>query len=257
MSATVSGDGFTISLTFHGDLAVFLKRDERSQPIRRVLREKTAIKDAIEACGVPHPEIDLIVCDGVAVGFSHQLTCDAVVEVHPAGCVPGVSRSVGLQRRGVTGFVADGHLGKLVRNLRLLGIDVAYRPIVEDVELIGIACSEDRAVLTRDRRLLMHAAVRDGYFPRSQMPEEQTVEVLRRYELGSIIKPYTRCLRCNGALGVVEKCAVAEQLEPLTRKYYDVFRQCESCGNVYWPGSHFSRLEARVSRLRAALSLSS
>ena len=29
--------------------------------MRRRLAEKTAVKDVIEACGVPHPEVDLIV----------------------------------------------------------------------------------------------------------------------------------------------------------------------------------------------------
>jgi uncharacterized protein with PIN domain len=254
VSAGEPQDGFPVVLTFHGDLAIFLKRHERGRKVRRVLREKTAIKDAIEACGVPHPEVDLILCDGVAVQFTHQLTRHAVLDVHPVGSRPEGDLAVRLQRRRIRRFVADGHLGKLVRNLRLLGIDVAYSPIVDDAELIRIGCSEDRAVLTRDRRLLMHSAVRDGYFPRSQMPDEQTIEVLRRFELGGLTEPYTRCLRCNGLLCVVEKSSIDKQLEPLTREYYEVFRRCTTCGNVYWSGSHFSKLEARVARLLAALS---
>jgi uncharacterized protein with PIN domain len=253
VSANRAQDGFPVVLTFHGDLAMFLKRHERLPTVRRVLREKTSIKDAVEACGVPHPEVDLIVCDGVAVEFTHQLMQDAVIEVHPVGS--SMHRAARLQRRGVTRFVADGHLGKLVRNLRLLGIDVAYSPIIDDAELIRIGCSEDRAVLTRDRRLLMHSAVKDGYFPRSQLPDEQTLEVLERFEVSGAIEPYTRCLRCNGLLDAVEKSSVEEQLEPLTRQHYEVFRSCTSCGNVYWPGSHFSKLEPRATRLRAAVTV--
>ena len=49
-------------------------------------------------------------------------------------------------------FVADGHLGKLVRNLRLLGIDVRYNKNANDTQLLSTATTEDRALLTRDRR---------------------------------------------------------------------------------------------------------
>jgi uncharacterized protein with PIN domain len=41
----------------------------------------------------------------------------------------------------------------------------------------------------------------------------------------------------------VEKQAVLEQLEPKTRLHYDRFRQCKSCGQIYWRGSHFDRME--------------
>ncbi len=79
-------------------------------------------------------------------------------------------------------FVADGHLGKLVRDLRLLGIDVAHNPTAEDRQLVGVASSENRALLTRDRRLLMHAAVRHGYYLRvteSAGPNSRSVAPLR------------------------------------------------------------------------------
>jgi uncharacterized protein with PIN domain len=38
-----------------------------------------------------------------------------------------------------------------------------------------------RCLLTRDRRLLMHAIVQHGYCPRADDPEQQAREVLRRY----------------------------------------------------------------------------
>ena len=83
--------------------------------------------------------------------------------------------------RGVRKFVADVHLGKLVRDLRLLGIDVVYDRDAEDRQLVKTSNARDRALLTRDRHLLMHAAVGHGYYLRSQNSLEQTVEVLRRF----------------------------------------------------------------------------
>ncbi len=220
--------------------------------MRRSLSEKTSIKDVIEACGVPHPEVDLILCDGVPVGFAHQLTRDASVEVYPVGGTADLFATERLQLREVTAFVVDGHLGTLARDLRHRGLDVAYASMVADEELIAVSVAQNRALLTRDRRLLMHAAVRHGYSPRSQLAEEQTLEVLCRFDVRQLLKPYSRCVRCNGLLATVEKSSVIDQLEPLTRLYYHDFRKCDGCGAVYWPGSHFAKLQARIDRIKAA-----
>src|SRR5947208_12701627 len=173
---------FAIHLTFHGALSFFLK--SKASGIERQLSERTSIKDVIEACGVPHTEVDLIVVNGEPVVFAEILIQDAVVDVYPPGetCSPLFPEDR-LQVRHFEKFVADGHLGKLVRDLRLLGIDVTYDSVADDPQLVRSASDENRALLTRDRRLLMHAAVRHGYYLRSQDPMEQTVEVLRRYNL--------------------------------------------------------------------------
>src|SRR6266498_3027728 len=114
---------FAIRLTFHSDLSFFLKA--KASRIERQLSERTSIKDVIEACGVPHTEVDLILVSGKPVGFAEILTQDVAVDIYP----PSEMRSQlfpedRLQVRHIEKFVADGHLGKLVRDLRLLGIDV-------------------------------------------------------------------------------------------------------------------------------------
>ena len=244
---------YPVLLQFHGDLSFFLPNSLRSGAVERSLREKSSVKDVIEACGVPHPEVDLIVCDGAPVGFRHQIARAARIDVFPFGTAPDLFPNDRLQRAYLRQFVADGHLGKLARDLRLLGIDVVYSATATDDELIAIATSERRALLTRDRRLLMHAIIQHGYFPRSQTPEAQTLEVLRRFELRGALRPYSRCLRCNAALAPVAKTEVIGELEPLTRIYYEDFRRCAGCGTVYWQGSHFAKLQARIDRIAAAL----
>jgi uncharacterized protein with PIN domain len=149
--------------------------------------------------------------------------------------------------------VADVHLGKLVRNLRLLGIDIAYNRVAEDRQLLELAQVDSRALLTRDRRLLMHAAVGRGYYLRSQDPIEQTLEVLQRFQLSSTVAPFARCLRCNTLVEAVEKAQIVHRLEPLTKIYYEQFRRCPSCGQIYWPGSHFTKLQARIAHFRQRL----
>src|SRR5436190_8778601 len=234
MSAALSAKTFTVRFRFHGDLSFFLPRENRGAAITKTLREKTSVKDAIESCGVPHPEVDLIRCDDVPVPFEHSLTKDALVDVYGLTDSPA-NPGEGLQRRRVTKFVADGHLGKLARDLRLLGFDVVYAPAASDSSLAA-SCSDDRALLTRDRRLLMHKIVRHGYCPRSDDPTEQILEVIRRFDLAKMIAPYTRCLQCNGLLAHANKMDVIEQLQPLTKIYYQDFRRCPGCGKIYWPG---------------------
>jgi len=237
---------FVIELRFHGDLGFFLPKQNRKRAITKTLHEKTSVKDCVESCGVPHPEIDLICCDGISVSFEYALTRDATVDVYGVADSPA-EPAERLQRRDISRFVIDGHLGKLARDLRLFGFDVVYDRDATDSSLAS-SCGSDRALLTRDRRLLMHKVVRHGYCPRSDDPDEQIKEVIQRFELTGSIAPYTRCLECNGLLVKVNKAEVLDQLEPLTKIYYEDFHRCSECGKIYWSGSHFGKLEARLAK---------
>jgi hypothetical protein len=242
---------FSVRLSLHGDLDFFLPSRTRRKDITRSLSEKTSVKDVIESCGVPHPEIDLIVVNGEEVDLDYGVMNDAEIKVYPCEIQSPQFRQKRLQVHTISRFVTDVHLGKLTRNLRLLGFDVAYDPPAHDRQLLDVMDRENRALLTRDRRLLMHAVVRTGYCPRSQDPDEQTVEVIRRFNLPGLIAPFTRCLRCNASLQEITKADIIEELEPLTKMYYEQFRRCTGCGQIYWPGSHFPKLQKRLDRIRA------
>ena len=243
---------FTVRLNLHGDLDFFLRSEARGRSIERTLSEKTSVKDVIEACGVPHPEIDLILVNEKPVDFHYAIMNDANIEVYPVGTSFPYYNEKRLQVARNNSFVVDGHLGKLARDLRLLGFDVAYDPHAEDRRLLEIMERENRALLTRDRRLLMHAIVKIGYCPRSENADEQTLEVIRRFDLLGSLAPFTRCLRCNAPLRKVSKDGIIERLEPLTKIYYDQFRRCTDCGQIYWAGSHFSKLQKRIEKIRAS-----
>jgi uncharacterized protein with PIN domain len=254
MAGPLRQERVSVLIWFHDGLDYFLKPDQRRpQPIQRAVDCRTAVKDLIESCGVPHPEVDLILVDKRRVDFPFRIEIDCITDVYPFSSQRGSS---GLQNRGIRSFVADGHLGKLVRDLRLLGIDVAYRNDADDRDLLTTMQRERRALLTRDRPLLMHRVVENGFFPRSQKPFEQTIETLHRFELASALAPFTRCLRCNGILNRTEKTAVIDQLEPLTRLYYEDFTKCPRCGQTYWRGSHIEKLERRVENILARMAAS-
>jgi uncharacterized protein len=107
-------------------------------------------------------------------------------------------------------------------------------------------------VLTRDRGLLKRRRVTHGLFVHAERPVEQAAEVVHRLDLANRLAPFTRCLRCGGELAPVDKAEIVDRLEPLTRRHFDAFRRCRSCGQIYWRGSHHARLAQVVERIRAA-----
>ena len=253
---------FLVRLRCHGGLTFFLK-GPGYETVERTLKEKTSIKDVIESCGIPHPEVDVILINREPVDFARTIDREMNVDVYPVEASPLLFRAQRLQQRGLTRFVADGHLGKLTRDLRLLGFDVLYDRDPSDRQLLELITldqpsvaaatygSEGRcALLTRDRRLLMHSIVEHGYYLRSQEPLKQTIEILRRFDLVDLVRPFTRCLRCNALLQSIDKNTVIDRLEPLTKIYYHDFRRCTGCGQLYWPGSHFGKLQTRIQKIR-------
>jgi uncharacterized protein len=241
---------FTVRLRFHGNLDFFLGSKADGRVVERRLVEKTSIKDVIESCGVPHPEVDIIRVDEQIVSFDHTVAQDADIEVFPVGNHRTIPTEKYLQVSQYFAFVVDGHLGKLARNLRLLGFDVAYEQKANDRQLLDLMARENRALLTRDRRLLMHSVVQHGYCPRSQNADEQTIEVVRRFNILGLIAPFTRCLRCNAPLEEAAKAEIIDKLEPLTKIYYNQFRRCPGCKQIYWSGSHFPKLQKRIEEIR-------
>jgi len=237
---------------FHADLNDFLPRGQRFRPLEVRFRESPSVKHLIEACGVPHPEVALIRINGAVVDFSAPVHDGDRVEVLPISALPaGAASPLENQPEGEVRFILDLHLGRLAVYLRILGFDSLYRNDYEDEELARTAGEQGRVLLTRDQRLLMRSQVRYGYWVRALDPQEQIVEVISRYRLAGQVKPFHRCLRCNTRLQPVEKQAVLERLEPLTRRYYHEFRRCPQCDQIFWKGSHYERMQALVDRVLA------
>jgi hypothetical protein len=112
----------------------------------------------------------------------------------------------------------------------------------EDAELAQIADKEKRILLTRDMGLLKRSLVTHGYFLRETNPKHQLREILRRFDLFSLIIPFKRCLSCNGLVHTVDKTDISEQLQSDTLQYYYEFYRCDSCEKIYWKGSHYQKM---------------
>lgn len=236
---------------FYSNLNDFLPPDRRGVEFVHRVKDPGSIKDSIEALGIPHPEIDLILVNGESVGFDYRVRAGDRVSVYPrftALDITGLSRVQPPPLERVR-FVLDVHLGKLATYLRLLGFDTLYRDDYTDAELARISSLEKRVLLTRDRGLLKRGVVIYGYAVRSGDPEEQTAEIVERFGLSSSIAPLERCPRCNGEIASVEKAVVRERIPYYTGLYYDKFAECESCRQIYWKGAHYERIRSLIDRV--------
>jgi uncharacterized protein with PIN domain len=243
--------GKSATFRFYAELNDFLEARQRGRDIRYAFSGRPAVKDAIEALGVPHPEIEVIVVDGRSVGFDFRLDDGDRVAVYPMFEAVDVSPIVRLRERPLrqTRFVLDTHLGKLARLLRLLGFDTLYRNDFNDPQIVRLSVDERRIALTRDRGLLKHGELTHGYCVRSDAPMDQAREVLTRFDLRGSVAPFSRCTMCNHPIRIVAKDQVEHRLLPGARREQDEFRYCPGCDRIYWKGSHFARLQRLVERL--------
>lgn len=253
-SATTTDGAFAhrAVFRFYGELNDFLPRARRGAAIEYHFPDNPGIKDPVEALGIPHTEVALIVVNGSGVDFRYQLRHGDRVAVYPAFRSLDITPLPSLREPpSAYAFVLDVHLGKLARLLRLLGFDCLYRNDFSDVELANIAAGESRILLTRDRRLLFHRRITHGHFLHSTEPVRQAREVLDQFHLRGTERPFSRCMQCNGQLLDVARDEIRERLEPATSRYYERFRRCRDCGRIYWRGAHMQGLHRQLAAILA------
>jgi uncharacterized protein with PIN domain len=236
---------------FYEELNDFLPKKERKRDIHYNFTGNPSVKDAIEALGVPHTEIDLILVNGVSVKFDYRLQHGNRISVYPVFESMDIAPVLRLRPKPlrITCFICDVHLGKLARQLRMLGFDVMYDHTYCDSELIDKALEDRRIILTRDQGILKQKRVTHGYWVRSVEVNEQLVEAVRKFDLCKQVNPFTRCMMCNGLIEKIEKNYIRERIEQNTALYYNEFYRCPRCKKIYWKGSHYKRMEKRINKI--------
>jgi hypothetical protein len=239
---------------FYEELNDFLRPERHKRAFTYAFAGTPSVKDTIEAIGVPHTEIDVILVDGRSVGFEHRLRGSERIAVYPTFESVDVSPLTRLRPKPlrVTRFVVDVHLGTLARYLRLTGFDTGWRNDLDDRAIIDIASREHRIILTRDRGILRHGGVTHGYWLRATDPLAQLEELVRSLDLATQLRPYTRCLECNGVLASISAALAAAVVPRRIASTQHEFTRCSDCGRVYWSGSHQPRLDAVVAAAKTA-----
>ncbi len=236
---------------FYEELNDFLPPQRKKTKFPYEFEGRPSVKDAIESIGVPHTEVDLVLANGESVPFSFHLGDGDTISVYPVFESMDISPVTRLRPKPLRTlkFVLDVHLGKLAKYMRMLGFDTLYETGYDDMDIVAIAGNEKRIILTRHRELLKMKVVTHGYWIRSTNPLKQAAEVIHRFDMISSSKPFYRCLACNGIIMKTDKESVLPCIEAGTKRYYEEFSRCTSCGKIYWKGTHYERMERIIEKL--------
>lgn len=253
-SGTSTGAMVTATFRFYEELNDFLAPERRGRDVACPCARAATAKHMIEALGVPHTEVELVLVNGESAGFERLLADGDRVAVYPKFEALDITPLLRVRERPLREirFVADAHLGGLAHLLRMTGFDTLYDNHFHDDEIERLALAEHRIVLTRDRDLLKRRGITHGCYVRAVHAQPQLREVFDRLDLVRAARPFTRCLSCNGLLRPIEKAQVLARLPPRVRERHERFSTCEGCGRLFWEGSHWQRMREQVDTLLAS-----
>lgn len=235
----------TATFRFHAELNEFLPWTRREREFSCACAPDATLKHVIEALGVPHTEVRQLLVNGRIAHLTQRTREGDRIDVHPASTATGSAAPPQLAAGSATPprFIADAHLGGLARLMRLAGFDTRYENALGDVEIVAIARSEGRCVLSRDVGLLKRRELQAGCYVHALKPLAQLQEIVRRLGLAGHARPFSLCLACNAPLKNVAKADVVERLPQPVRERHERFTRCDACGRVYWEGSHWNRMQ--------------
>jgi len=236
----------TATFRFYEELNDFLAPARRSRAFDCACAQAATTKHMIEALGVPHTEVELVLVNGESVGFDRKLEDGDRVAVYPKFETFDVSPLLHVRACPLrtTRFVADAHLGGLARLLRMAGFDTLYDNHFRDGEIVALAAHDGRIVLTRDRELLKRRDVTHGCYVHALKPAQQLREIINRLDLARSARPFTLCLHCNAPVRAIDRALVQHGLPPSVRALHTHFSTCGMCHRVFWEGSHWRHMRA-------------
>ena len=236
------------SFRFYEELNDFLPRARRKSRFAHQFKERASIKDMIEALGIPHTEVDLVLVNDESVDFNYIVQDGDRISVYPVFeslDIRQVSKVRPEPLRQIR-FVLDVHLGKLARILRMLGFDVLYQKDYSPDEIISISLSKRRIILSKSRNMLKRKEVTHGYCLNSSIPEEQARLVLKRFDLNDNLHPFSRCMECNTPLENLPAEEAASRVPADILAGQHDLKHCPTCRRAYWKGSHYLKMKERI-----------
>jgi uncharacterized protein with PIN domain len=127
---------------------------------------------------------------------------------------------------------------------------------MDDRELIQKAKKEYRVLLTRDVELYRQAIAKgaEAFLIENPNQTANLASLANRFNLRLEVNvKVSRCPKCNGTIRTVSKTEIAEKIPATTSSNYNEFWQCKQCGQVYWRGAHWNRIEETLDEARKAL----
>jgi uncharacterized protein len=240
-----------VAVRLYAELNDVVSPERRSVVSTVTFVEPLSAGELIRSLGVPLEAVDLILLDGASVSFEAQIRDGVRLAVYPKFESLDIAGEQKIRKSPlrIPMFVLDVHLGRLATLLRMAGFDAAYRNDSSDRELQEISRDEERLLLSCDRRLVEDSTLDRAYRVRADRPVEQFAEVLDRFQLQRLVRPFTRCMRCNAPLVHADAESIELLVPPFVRQTQTAFRRCPGCGRVYWPGTHVARMHALLERV--------
>jgi hypothetical protein len=151
-------------------------------------------------------------------------------------------------------FIVDNNVGKLARWLRLIGYDTLLFKQKDDGQMIKIALSENRVILTKDAQFMKRRLVTNGKLKtihiKQDDPKLQVQEVVKTLNLNYQFKPFSLCLECNRALVARNKEEVKNLVPARVFETQTQYTQCPACHRIYWPGTHWQAMVKKLQDLQ-------
>jgi uncharacterized protein with PIN domain len=138
-------------------------------------------------------------------------------------------------------FIADCHLGKLAKYLRLMGIDTLFFSHIDDDDLVHRANEEGRIIITRDRLLSERKNIPVIFLEPTDIKKQLQI-LIDHYNLRDDTAHFSRCIICNTPLQVVDKEKIIESLPEKVKKHFNYFEYCPTCDRIYWQGDHYRHM---------------
>ncbi|WP_066730697.1 Mut7-C RNAse domain-containing protein [Cupriavidus sp. D384] len=241
----------TATFRFYEELNDFLAPSQRRRDLSCPCARAATVKHMIEALGVPHTEVELILVNGESAPFERLVEDGDRVAVYPKFESLDVTPLLRVREHPLRSirFIADAHLGGLAHLLRMSGFDTLYDNHFEDSEIARIAADEQRIVLTRDRELLKRREITHGCYVRAIKSTPQAQEIFARLDLARSARPFSLCLTCNVPLQRIDKPDAQGRVPDGVFERHDRFVTCPQCRRVFWEGSHWRRMRELVDGL--------
>jgi uncharacterized protein with PIN domain len=151
-------------------------------------------------------------------------------------------------------FIADNNVSKLARWFRLIGYDTLLFKEKDDGQMIKMALSENRVILTKDTQFMKRRLVTNGTLKtihiKQDDPKLQVQEVVKTLSLDYHFKPFSLCLECNQELIPRGKEDVKNLIPIHVFETQTQYTECLACHRIYWPGTHWQAMVKKLQDLQ-------
>lgn len=150
-------------------------------------------------------------------------------------------------------FIVDNNVGKLAKWLRMMGYDTLFFRGEDDGEMVKIALSQDRVILTKDTQIMRRRLITSGRVKSILIEDEDTKKQLQQIvgalDLDYQYMPFSLCLECNQNLVEISKDEVRDLVPPYVFKTQNEYMECPSCHRIYWRGTHWQAMSEQLGKL--------